>query len=387
MKGQEFLPYGHQTIEEEDLRAVEEALRAEWLTQGPAVARFEAALAERCGARNAVAVSSGTAALHLAAIVSGIRPGDLVATSPITFLATANCIVLAGGDPAFVDVDPSTVNIDPARLEELLDSEAGSRVKGVIPVHFAGCPADMARIGAIARARGLFVIEDASHALGAARRDEAGTWREIGKPMASGLVTFSFHPVKHVTTGEGGAVLTDDDDVAARLRRLRTGGMERNVEGAPGWFYEMHEPGFNYRITDFQCALGLAQLSRLETWVYRRAALVDRYRELLRGVEGVAFVTEPAWARPAWHLFTVRVPRRDYVYEALRAQGIGVQVHYIPVHLQPFYRERLGTKEGDFPEAEAYYAGALSLPLFPSMKEADVDRVASALSAAVQDSA
>lgn len=386
MSGPRFLPYGRQTIEEEDRRAVLEVLSSDWLTQGPAVERFESALAERCGARHAVAVANGTAALHLAALVAGIEPGDRVLTSPITFVATANCIVHAGGEPGFVDVEPDSANVDPDAFEARV-REGRGRVRGVIPVDFAGCPAAMERIASVARENGLFVIEDASHAIGASWTDSRGAVHPVGDGSHADLTTFSFHPVKHVTTGEGGAVLTNRDDLADRLRSLRTHGIVREAarlerdEG--GWWYEMQDLGFNYRITDLQCALGTAQLGRLSVWVERRAALVARYRKALAGVEEVRFNVEPQGVRPAWHLFVVRVPDRGRVYRELREQGIGVQVHYIPVHLQPYYRRRFGTREGDFPVAEAFYRDALSLPLFPSMRDEDADRVVEALLRAI----
>jgi perosamine synthetase len=375
-----FLPYGHQTVDDQDVQAVVEVLRSDWLTQGPVVERFEDALRARCGARHAVAVSSGTAALHLAALAAGIRPGERVATTPLTFLATANCIRYAGGEPAFADVDPDTLNLDPHRLEELLAAGTGrGALRGVIPVHFAGCPADMERIAATARRHGLFVIEDASHALGASYQDRSGRRIPVGSCAHSEMTTLSFHPVKHVTTGEGGAVLTNDDDLARTLRRLRTHGIERDpsrlsrLDGP--WYYEMRELGFNYRITDFQCALGVAQLARLDGWIARRAEIVARYREAFRGDPRIRFVVEPEWAHPAWHLFAVQVPQREAVYRRLRERGIGVQVHYLPVHLHPYYRELLGTREGDFPEAEGYYDRALSLPLYPALLDQEADRV------------
>ena len=385
-----FLPYGHQTIEEDDLRAVAEVLRSDWLTQGPAVERFEAELAEYCGTRHAVAVSSGTAALHLAALVSGAGPGDVVLTSPNTFVATANCVRYAGATPGFVDIDPHTRNLDPTQLERFLEeSPLRTRVRGVIPVHFAGLPVDMNRIRELARRHGLFVIEDASHALGAAWRDAAGSWVKVGACTHSELTTLSFHPVKHLTTGEGGAILTNRDDLAARARALRTHGITRETSPAVsddgGWRYEMHELGFNYRITDLQCALGSAQLGRLERWLARRAQLVARYRAALEGDARIGLGSVPDGVRPAWHLLAVEVPARGRVYRRLRERGIGAQVHYIPVHLQPYYRRLLGTGPGDFPRAEAYYERALSLPLYPSLRDEDVERVVRELEAALDE--
>ncbi len=392
MTGRAFLPYGRQTVDDDDIRAVVEVLRSDWLTQGPVVERFERSLADLCEAEHAVAVSSGTAALHLAALAAGFGPGDVVITTPLTFVATANSVLYVGAEPRFADVDPETLNLDPSALERVLDDPARSgRVRGVVPVHFGGLPADLERIGAAARDRGLVVIEDASHALGAAWRDGDRRWHPVGCCARSDMTTFSFHPVKHMTTGEGGAVLTNRSDLADRLRRLRTHGIERDpsrLGRADGpWSYEMQELGFNYRITDFQCALGLAQLGRLEVWLDRRAALVARYRAAFASEPRVRSVTVPSWARPAWHLFTVELPARDAAYRRLRERGIGVQVHYLPVHLHPYYRKLLGTREGDFPAAEAYYRRALSLPLFPALADADADRVIEEVLAAVRETA
>jgi len=380
MTSSEFLPYGRQSIDEEEIRAVVDVLRSDRLTQGPLVEAFEAALARYCGARHAIAVSSGTAALHLALLACDLRAGDLVATTPLTFVATASCICHAGGAPRFVDVEPDTLNLDPSGLEALLAGEEGSRVRGVVPVHFAGCPADVERIASIARRRGLFVLEDASHALGARWRDAGGELRSVGACSHSDLATVSFHPVKHITTGEGGAVLTNDATLAERIRSLRSHGQLRDLPQSDGaWSYEVHELGFNYRLTDLQCALGLVQLGRLDAWLERRAQLVARYREALAADARIRWVTEPPGTQPAWHLFTIQVPQRAEIFQQLTKAGIGVQVHYLPVHLHPYFRERFGTAAGDHPCAEVYYEQALSLPLFPAMSDADVDRVVATL--------
>jgi dTDP-4-amino-4,6-dideoxygalactose transaminase len=366
MTSTKFLPYGRQSIDEEEIRAVVDVLRSDRLTQGPLVEAFEAALARYCGVRHAIAVSSGTAALHLALLVCDLRPGDLVATTPLTFVATASCICHAGGEPRFADVEPDTLNLDPSHLEALLAGEEGGRVRGVVPVHFAGCPADVERIAAIARRRGLFVLEDASHAIGARWRDAAGELRSVGACSHSDLTTVSFHPVKH-----------------ERIRALRSHGQLRDparlAQRDGAWSYEVHELGFNYRLTDLQCALGLVQLGHLDEWLARRAHLVKRYRKALAGDPRIRWVTEPPGTQPAWHLFAVQVPRRAEIFQQLTDAGIGVQVHYLPVHLQPYFRERLGTAVGDHPCAELYYERALSLPLFPAMDDADVDRVVTAL--------
>ncbi len=378
-----FLPYGRPTLENEDREAILEALQPDRLTQGPMVDRFENALREYCGARHAVVVSSGTAALHLAALAAGFRDGDRVAAPSNTFAAGVNCILYAGADPVFVEIDPANLNLDPDHLARLADEQAAAGWRGVIPVHFAGLPAPMERIDAIASRLGLTVIEDGCHAIGSGYRDEAGRWWKVGSCAHSEMTVFSFHPVKTITSAEGGAILTNSEETAERLRDLRTHGIVKDrarlgrYEGP--WYYEMQALGFNYRISDLHCALGLAQLKRLDAWVRRRAELAALYREILGGEERVRMVEEPETVRPAWHLFVVQVPERRRVFEALRAADIGVQVHYIPVHLQPFYRERYGTGRGMLPATEKYYDGAISLPLYASMKEEDVVRVAGEL--------
>jgi len=385
------LPYGRHWIAEEDRSAVLEALSSDWLTQGPAVERFEESFAEAVGARYAVSVSNGTAALHLAYLAAGVSPGDVVATSPVTFVATANAAVFCGALPRFVDVEPATACLSPERLEERL--LAGLRPKLVVPVHLAGLPCDMERLAALADRFGFRVVEDACHALGARYRS-AGRWGTVGDCRASLAAVFSFHPVKHITTGEGGAVVTSDPRIADAVRRLRSHGTSRSdfrlagqavgKSGEPRpWYYEAQELGYNYRLTDIQCALGQSQLRRLGRFVARRRELVRRYEERLRpGVEMglLRLLREPEGRESSWHLFPIRIPaRRDEAHLALRERGIGTQVHYIPVHLQPYYRERFGTGPGDCPEAEAHFEEALSLPLFPAMGDGDADRVAAAL--------
>jgi len=374
-----FLPYGRPTLDHQDRAAVLEVLESDWLTQGQAVERFEAALAERFDARYAVVVSSGTAALHLAALAAGFGAGDQVAVPSNTFVAGVNCFLYAGADPVFVDIDRSTLNIDVDELARMADDQAADRWKGVAPVHFAGLPAPMERIAAVASRLGLTVVEDACHAIGAEYKDEAGRWCKVGSCAHSAMTVFSFHPVKTITSAEGGAILTNSEQLAVRLRDLRTHGIVKDAarlgrEEGP-WYYEMQSLGFNYRISDLHCALGISQLKRLDAWVLRRAELVALYREALAVDDRVRLVMEPAVVRPAWHLFIVQVPNRRKVFEALQAAGIGVQVHYIPVHLQPFYQGRYGTARGMLPETEKYYDGAISLPLFPSMNDADVERV------------
>ncbi|HEY4347350.1 MAG TPA: UDP-4-amino-4,6-dideoxy-N-acetyl-beta-L-altrosamine transaminase, partial [Gaiellaceae bacterium] len=339
------IPYGRQLIDEDDIAAVCEALRSDWLTTGPAVATFESAFASATGAAEAVAVSSGTAALHLSIAALGIGPGDEVIVPSLTFAASANCVVYCGGVPVFADVDPATLLIDPADVARKITA----RTKAIVAVDYAGQPCNYPVLQALAREQGLALVADACHSLGAA---------ENGRPVGSlaDLSCFSLHPVKHITTGEGGAITTDSPETAQRLRRLRNHGIssdhrERSENGA--WFYEMTELGFNYRLTDFQCALGTSQLRKLPGFVERRRELAAQYDAALASAPGV----EPLATRPgvdhAYHLYVVRVDRRDRVFRLLRDAGIGANVHYVPVHLHPFYRERFGTGVGLCPSAEA----------------------------------
>jgi UDP-4-amino-4,6-dideoxy-N-acetyl-beta-L-altrosamine transaminase len=375
-------------VDEEDIRAVVDVLRGDWLTQGPAIAAFEQALADFCGARYAVAVSSGTAALHLACLAAGVGPGDVGITSPITFVASANCIAYCDGSPAFVDVDPRTITMDPSALESACQRQAP---KVVIPVDFAGQPADLPAISCIARAYGARVIEDAAHSLGATYQHEGKEYR-TGSCVHADLATLSFHPVKHITTGEGGAILTNDADLYQHLLDLRTHGITKDpnrlTRDEGPWYNEQGELGFNYRITDLQCALGLSQMRKVVPFVERRRELVQRYRSLLPDREDVRLLTEIPGRRSSYHLLVAQLQggpeRRRAVFERLHAAGIRVQVHYIPVHLQPWYRRRFGYRPGDFPQAEDYYAGCVSLPLFPRMSDADVQRSAAALQSALE---
>ncbi len=382
------LPYGRQCLDDEDVKAVLDVLRGDWLTQGPHVDAFERALADCCGARYAVAVSSGTAALHLACMVTGLGPGDVGITSPITFVASANCVAYCGAVPTFVDIDLQTITMDPAALE---DTCSRRPPKVIIPVDFAGQPADLPAVYEIAKRHGSVVIEDAAHSLGASYED-ASRWHRSGSCAHSDMAILSFHPVKHITTGEGGAILTNSIELYDRLRRLRSHGIARDSAMRMGndgpWYYEQRELGFNYRITDIQCGLGLSQLRKLPRFVERRRHLVELYRTLLTGVESeVTLLLESAGRHSAYHLLVAQITgsatRRRRVFEILQSRGIQAQVHYIPVHLQPWYRERYGFCPGDYPRAEAYYAGCLSLPLFPGMTSADVERVAGVLRAAL----
>jgi UDP-4-amino-4,6-dideoxy-N-acetyl-beta-L-altrosamine transaminase len=377
-----MIPYGRQSIDEGDIAAVVEVLRASHLTQGPMVPRFEQAMARRVGAGYGVAVNSATSALHIACLALGLGPGDLLWTVPNTFVASANAGRYCGADVDFVDIDARTYNMDPAKLEAKLVAAAaqGRRPKVVIPVHFAGQGCDMARIHALSQAFGFKIVEDASHAVGA---DYEG--RPIGDGRYADITVFSFHPVKIITTGEGGMAMTKDPDLAAHMARLRSHGVTRDTDlmghMADGpWAYAQVELGLNYRMTDIQAALGLSQLARLDAMLDRRRRLAARYDRLLADLP----VLQP-WQDPqtnsSWHLYVVGLPEhldRRGVFEAMHARGVGVQVHYIPVHTQPYY-QALGFRRGDYPVAERYYARSFSLPIFPDLTDDDQDRVVEAL--------
>lgn len=376
-----MIPYGRQSIDEADIDAVVQVLRSDWLTQGPTIERFEQAMAARCEASFGVAVCNATAALHIACLAAGLGPGDRLWTSPNTFVASANCGLYCGATVDFVDIDPRTWNLDAERLAHKLCAAErdGTLPKVLVAVAFAGQSCDMRRIAELARQYRFTVIEDASHAVGA---------RYAGRPVGCGefadMTVFSFHPVKIITTGEGGLVLTNRPELAEHLHRLRSHGITRDpaLMDQPShgpWYYQQVELGFNYRVTDIQAALGLSQLDKLDGFLARRRELAARYAALLAGLP-LQPPTCQAEADSAWHLYVVRLRLEQLavshrqVFEVLRSAGIGVNVHYIPVHLQPHYR-MLGFAPGDFPEAEAYYAGAISLPLFPGMTEAQQDRV------------
>ena len=380
-----FLPYGRQDIDADDVAAVVEALGADFLTTGPRVEAFEQAFAAAVDAAHAVACANGTAALHLSMLALGIGPGDRVAVPSVTFLATANCARFVGAEVLFTDVDPGTGLMTPGTLREALERSPGP-LRAVLPVHLRGDVADLKGLAALAREAGAVLVEDAPHALGSAADFGDGA-EAVGSGRWSSAATFSFHPVKTIATGEGGMVTTPDGDVAARLRRLRSHGMER-LPGADPWLYEMREPGFNYRLPDILCALGQSQLRRLPDFAARRRALAEGYAAALAPLAPhVRLAATQAWSRPVLHLLTVLIDfeglgrTRRRVVEALAAEGIGTQVHYIPVHAQPYYVGRYGPL--DLPGAAAWYRRCLSLPLFPAMADTDVDRVAAALSRAL----
>lgn len=375
-----MIPYGRQDVSESDIAEVVEVLRSDFLTQGPAVPRFEAAVAAHCGAGHGVAFSSATAALHGACHALGLGPGERLWTVPNSFVASANCARYLGAEVDFVDIDLETGCLSLTALAEKLAAAArdASLPKVLVPVHFAGQPCDMAEIAALARSYGVRVLADAAHAIGATYGG-----RPVGGEGLSDIAVFSFHPVKIVTTGEGGMAVSDDPELAARMARFRSHGIARapeELEEPPDgpWSYEQQELGYNYRLTDLQAALGLAQMRRLESFVERRAALAARYDDLLAGLPLQRPLVRPG-RTSSWHLYVVRIAEaapldRAALFRALRARGIGVQVHYIPIHTQPYYR-RLGFDRGDFPAAEEHYRTALSLPLYPALTEAQQDTV------------
>jgi UDP-4-amino-4,6-dideoxy-N-acetyl-beta-L-altrosamine transaminase len=390
--GTRRIPYGRQWIEPEDIAAVVEVLQSDWITQGECIGRFEAELAAYCGARYAVAVSSATAALHLACLAVELSAGDPIVTSPITFAASANCGVYCRAQPYFADIDPRTYNLNPVRLEEQLQSlPTDIRPGVVIPVHFAGQCCDMSAISGISRQRGLRIIEDASHALGSHWIDGEGVRQQVGNCSHSDMTVFSFHPVKNITTGEGGAIMTNDEELYEKLLRLRNHGIARGTDCRAvcddPWYYEMQDLGFNYRITDFQCALGSSQLKKLDKWVERRREIAGVYDEALQKLDEVVTPFQRQGSYSAYHLYVVRVSTgaetRRRVFDRLREEGIGVQVHYVPVHQHPYYQQNFGYRPGDFPVAEAYYEECLSLPVYPKMSADDVQYVVDAFMSAV----
>jgi perosamine synthetase len=368
-------------VDDRDIASVVEALRSDWLTTGPRVEAFEEALRSRLGVRHAVAVSSGTAALHAAMHALGVGPGDEVLVPAITFAATANVVVLQGGTPVFVDVEEETLLVDAGKVEQAITE----RTKAVVAVDYAGHPCDYDVLRVVADRHGVALVADACHALGAQYRD-----RPAGR--LADLTAFSFHPVKHITTGEGGMVTTDDAKYSERMRRFRNHGItldHHDRSRKETWRYEIEEVGYNYRITDFQCALGISQLHKLDAWLDRRRNIARRYDQAFENIPAVRPLGVRDQVSHARHLYVVRViPEegqldRAAVFALLRQAGIGVNVHYLPVHLHPFYRNRYGTGPGLCPLAEAAYEQILSLPIFPSMSDEEVDRVAEAVRGAV----
>lgn len=368
-----MLPYGRQLIDEEDIQAVVDVLRSDWLTTGPKVDEFEKNLAEKVGSKYAVVFSSGTAALHAAYFVAGLNQGDEIITTPITFAATSNAALYLGAKPVFADIRQDTINIDPAKIEELI----GPRTKVIAPVDFAGHPADMDEIMTIARKYNLVVVEDGAHSLGAQYKG-----RNIGS--IAHMTTFSFHPVKHITTGEGGAVVTDSQNYYEKLLLFRSHGIEKDklrLSDYRGlWSQEMQYLGYNYRLSDIQCALGISQLRKLDYFLSKRRELVEYYNNELHDLKDIILPVQQSHIIPAWHLYVIRVKKakRSIIFDKLREKGIGTQVHYIPVYWHPYYRN-LGYKKGLCPRAEEYYECALTLPLYVTMNRDDVITVSNVI--------
>ena len=402
MTEEKFLPYGKHHVTDEDIEAVVGVLKSDWLTQGPVVPEFEEALADCQGTAHAVACTSGTAALHLSMLALNLQPGDTVIASPNSFVASANCARFVGARVAFADVDPATGLIDPDSIEQILKKDTERSIRAIIPVHFAGQPADLPAIHEMATKHGALIVDDACHALGATYAHGDQEYRMGGNPH-SDLTVFSFHPVKHVAMGEGGAIVTDNDDLAERLRLYRNHGITRNnfvnsdlardADGVPHpWYYEMHSLGYNYRLTDIQAALGLSQLHRLQESLIRRREIAALYRRLFADVfpEGeVIPLGSSSQTNHAYHLFVVKIDfaqcglSRAVVMNRLRARGVGTQVHYIPVHLQPYYRHVSPTDPWNLPGVEEYYAKALTLPMYPELTDGDVERVVEELASAL----
>ena len=372
------IPYGHQHITDEDIQAVIETLKSDYLTQGPKIIEFEQAFARYVGAKYAVAVSNATAGLHLAATALQVRSGDKVIVTPITFAASANCIRYCNGMVVFCDIDPDTYLMDIKKLRRLLETNPPSTFKGIVPVDFAGYPHQMEEFRQLADEYGLWILEDACHAPGGYFIDSNGEKQFCGNGKCADVTVFSFHPVKHIATGEGGMVTTNDKELFDRLSLLRTLGITKNPaclhENHGGWYYEMQELGYNYRLTDFQAALGLSQLKRADEGLKRRQKIAVRYNEAFKRIADI----QTPYASPdvfhAYHLYIIQVPDRLDLYNYLHENGIYAQVHYIPLHLMPYYREQ-GNKPGDLPVAEKYYSRCLSLPMFPTLTDEEQEYV------------
>ena len=363
------IPYGHQWIDNKDIKEVIKVLKGDWITQGQMVEEFEKKIAQYCGVKYAVAVSTGTAALQAAYVVAGIRRGDEVITSPLSFVAAANMLVHCGAKPIFVDVQEDTLNINPREIEKKITK----KTKAIVPADFAGHPCDLCEIKKIAKKYKLLIIEDAAHSLGAEYK---------GKKTGglSDLTIFSFHPVKLITTGEGGMVLTNRKDFYEKLKILRHHGAIRKSEKGP-WYYEIESPGYNFRLTDFQCALGLSQFKKINRFIKRRREIVSEYNKAFKNIKEIITPGERNYVKSAYHIYVIQLVldrlkgNRKKIFKELRKQGIGVQVHYLPIHLHPFYKKKFGYKKGDFPIAERYYKRTITLPLFPKMTDREVAQV------------
>lgn len=367
------IPYGRQYISQEDVEAVVQTLQSAYLTQGPTVQAFEEAFAQYVGARYAVAVTNGTAALHLCALALGVEPGTKVITTPITFAASANCIRYCGGQVVFADVEPDTALLDIEKVRIILENHPKGTFSGIIPVDFAGHAVDLSSFRALADEYDLWIIEDACHAPGGYFTDGKRVKQQCGNGQFADVAIFSFHPVKHIACGEGGMITTNDKEIYEKLQLLRTHGITKDPtrlqENHGGWYYEMQELGFNYRIPDINCALGLSQLKRADHRLSKRKAIAKMYDQAFMDTP-IRPLTKPLDDGHAYHLYIIQAEERRLLYDQLRAQGVYAQVHYIPVHLQPYYKQ-LGWRKGDLPVAEAYYEQCLSLPMYPELTLAE----------------
>ena len=367
------IPYSHQWIDNKDIKEVVKVLKSDWLTQGPKVEEFEKAIAKYCNAKYGVAFSSGTSALYAAYKTAGIKEGDEVVTTPLTFVATSNMISVLGAKPVFVDVEQDTLNINPELIERLITS----RTKAIATVDFAGVSCDYDKILKIAKKNKLLLIEDACHALGTEYKG-----RKLGSFADIAIVTF--HPVKHITTGEGGVALTNNKNFYEKLKIVRNHGIIKKPEKG-GWYYEVKEPSFNFRITDIQCALGISQLKKIDRFLKRRREIIAKYNKAFKDVKEIILPIEKNYLKTARYIYPIQVKKqnRKKVFGNLQEQGIGIQIHYMPLHLHPFYKKRFEYKKGDFPIAEEYYERAITIPLFPKMTNREVDYVIKSVKKAV----
>ena len=369
------IPYSHQWIDNKDIKEVVKVLKSDWLTQGPKVEEFEKAIAKYCNAKYGVAFSSGTSALYAAYKTAGIKEGDEVVTTPLTFVATSNMISVLGAKPVFVDVEQDTLNINPELIERLITS----RTKAIATVDFAGVSCDYDKILKIAKENKLLLVEDACHALGTEYKG-----RKLGSFADIAIVTF--HPVKHITTGEGGVALTNNKNFYEKLKIVRNHGIIKKPEKG-GWYYEVKEPSFNFRITDIQCALGISQLKKIDRFLKRRREIIAKYNKAFKDVKEIILPTEKNYLKTARYIYPIQVKKqnRKKVFSNLQEQGIGIQIHYMPLHLHPFYKKRFEYKKGDFPIAEEYYERAITIPLFPKMTNREVDYVIKSVKKAVEN--
>ncbi len=368
------IPYGRQQITEADIKAVEATLRSDYLTQGPKVNAFEEAFAAYIGSKYAIAVANGTAALHLSALALGVGPGKRVITSPLTFVASANCVLYCGGTVEFCDIDPQTLLLDIEAVRKKLEGAPIGTYAGIIPVDFTGAAVDMEAFRALADDFGLFLLEDSCHAPGGYFTDSKGKKQNCGNGVFADAAIFSFHPVKHIAAGEGGMITTNDSRLYQKLLRLRTHGITKNPKeikkNSEGWYYEMQELGYNYRLNEISCSLGLSQLERAKEELSKRKKIAERYIKAFTNVPDLELL-DTGQEGHAYHLFVIKTKRRKSLYDYLKKNNIYPQIHYIPVHLQPFF-QNLGFKKGDYPITEAYYEKCITLPLFPSLKEEEI---------------